>query len=196
MSTFSLHAPSALATQTWTHIKLSAFASAVLLITCPYGIFCHTHQLCSGVTLWMNPVLNLLSISSSSHLRLCLFWEPWPQPWPCGKFLAYINNPERPFVVITENMFVGKEDTVTMGSRSWRLPPDLSESPRLFLSPLKPPLFFLILPLLNKVFQSFIRKFSCFHSSCFLSTPTPLSISLALDPRWLSLKVRANWFSA
>ena len=111
-----------------TYIKLRVFA--VPLITCPYGIFCHTYQLWSGVTLWMNPVLNLLSISSSSHPRLCLFWEPWPQPWPCGKFLAYINNPERPFVVITENMFVGKEGTVTIGSRSWRLPPDLSESPQ------------------------------------------------------------------
>ena len=45
-------------------------------------------------------------------------WEPWPQPWPCGYFLAYINNPERTFVVITVRMFVGKEDTVTIGSRS------------------------------------------------------------------------------
>ena len=47
-------------------------------------------------------------------------WEPWPQPWPqpCGYFLAYINNPERTFVVITVRMFVGKEDSVTVGSRS------------------------------------------------------------------------------
>jgi hypothetical protein len=35
--------------------------------------------------------------------------KPWPQPCPCGKFLAYINNPERTFVLITENMFVGRE---------------------------------------------------------------------------------------
>ena len=41
-------------------------------------------------------------------------WEPWL----CGYFLAYINNPERTFVVITVRMFVGKEDTVTIGSRS------------------------------------------------------------------------------
>jgi hypothetical protein len=47
-------------------------------------------------------------------------WEPWPQPWPqpCGYFLAYINNPERTFVVITVRMFVRREDTVTVGSRS------------------------------------------------------------------------------
>jgi hypothetical protein len=45
-------------------------------------------------------------------------WEPWPQPWPCGNFLAYINNPERTFVLITVRMFVGKEDTVIVGSRS------------------------------------------------------------------------------
>ena len=44
--------------------------------------------------------------------------EPWPQPWPCGYFLAYINNPERTFLVITVRMFMGKEDTVTVGSRS------------------------------------------------------------------------------
>ena len=40
-----------------------------------------------------------------------------PQPWSCGYFLVYINNPERTFVVITVRMFVGKEDTVTIGSR-------------------------------------------------------------------------------
>jgi hypothetical protein len=43
--------------------------------------------------------------------------EPWTQPWPCGYFLAYINNYERTFVVITVRMFMGKEDTVTVGSR-------------------------------------------------------------------------------
>jgi hypothetical protein len=46
-------------------------------------------------------------------------WEPWP----CGYFLAYINNPERKFIVITVRMFVGKEDTVTVGSRSIDLIP-------------------------------------------------------------------------
>jgi hypothetical protein len=33
-----------------------------------------------------------------------------PQPWTCGNFLAYVNNPERTFVVITVRMFVGKEN--------------------------------------------------------------------------------------
>jgi hypothetical protein len=37
--------------------------------------------------------------------------KPWPQPWPCGKFLAYINSPESTFVFITERIFVGREGT-------------------------------------------------------------------------------------
>lgn len=40
--------------------------------------------------------------------------EPWPQPWPCGKFLAYINNSERKFMVITVKMFLKREDTVIL----------------------------------------------------------------------------------
>lgn len=51
-------------------------------------------------------------------LKYVLCEEPWPQPWPWGKFLAYVNSPEKAFMVITESMFVGKDDTVTMGSRS------------------------------------------------------------------------------
>jgi hypothetical protein len=47
-------------------------------------------------------------------LRLSSCWEPWS----CGKFLAYTNNPERTFIVITVRIFVGREDTVTVGSRS------------------------------------------------------------------------------
>jgi hypothetical protein len=35
--------------------------------------------------------------------------------------------------------FVGREDTVTIGSRSWRLPPDLWRAPGLFPPPLKLP---------------------------------------------------------
>jgi hypothetical protein len=31
-------------------------------------------------------------------------------------------------MVITVRMFVAKEDTVTVGSRSWRLPPDLQRA--------------------------------------------------------------------
>jgi hypothetical protein len=54
--------------------------------------------------------------STSSRGHGCR--EPWPQPWPCGYFLAYINNPETTFVVITVRMFMRKEDTVTVGSRS------------------------------------------------------------------------------
>jgi hypothetical protein len=34
------------------------------------------------------------------------------------KFLAYINSPERTFVVITERIFVGREGTVTIGSKN------------------------------------------------------------------------------
>jgi hypothetical protein len=44
--------------------------------------------------------------------------EPWPQPWPCGKFVAHINSPERTFVVKIERIFVGEEGTVTVGSRN------------------------------------------------------------------------------
>jgi hypothetical protein len=47
--------------------------------------------------------------------------EPWPQPWPCGKFLAYINSPERTFMVIIETIFVSREDTVTIGSKNGHL---------------------------------------------------------------------------
>jgi hypothetical protein len=39
---------------------------------------------------------------------------------------------------------------------------------------LEPPPFFLILPLLNKVFQSLIRQLSCSHSLCLLSFPLSL----------------------
>ena len=46
------------------------------------------------------------------------FWEPWPQPWPCGNFLAYINSPERTFVVKTERIFVVEEGTMTDDSRN------------------------------------------------------------------------------
>ena len=37
-------------------------------------------------------------------------------------------------------MIVGKEDTVKVGYRSWRLPPDLQRDPGLFPHPLEPPL--------------------------------------------------------
>jgi hypothetical protein len=40
------------------------------------------------------------------------------KPWPCGYFLAYINNPERTFKVIKVRTFMEKEDTLTIGSRS------------------------------------------------------------------------------
>ena len=36
-------------------------------------------------------------------------------------------------------MIVGKEDTVMVGSRSWRLPPALQRAPELIHPPLKPP---------------------------------------------------------
>ena len=41
------------------------------------------------------------------------------------------------FLVITVRMFVGKMDSVTIGSRSWRLPPDLQRAPALFPLPLE-----------------------------------------------------------
>ena len=44
--------------------------------------------------------------------------EPWPQTWPCEKIIAYINSPERTFMVITERIFVGREGTVTIGSKN------------------------------------------------------------------------------
>jgi hypothetical protein len=47
----------------------------------------------------------ILSFLPSIVLDICR------EPWPCVYFLAYINNPERTFVVITVRMFVGKEDT-------------------------------------------------------------------------------------
>jgi hypothetical protein len=81
-------------------------------------------------------------------------WEPWPQPWPCGYFLAYINNPERTYVVITVRMFVGREDTVLLvpgaedGHLTFREPPGSSPLPWTLL------LFMLMLPLLNKVFRA------------------------------------------
>ena len=66
---------------------------------------------------------------------LSLCWEPWTRPWPCGYFLAYINNPERASIVIRIRirirMFVGKEDTLTIGSKSWRLPHHLLRAPGL-----------------------------------------------------------------
>ena len=46
------------------------------------------------------------------------FWEPWPQPWLCVNFLAYINSPERTFVVKTERIFVVEEGTMTVDSRN------------------------------------------------------------------------------
>jgi hypothetical protein len=43
-------------------------------------------------------------------------------------------------MVITVRMFVGKEDTVTVGSRSCRLPLDLQRAPGVFPPPLELPL--------------------------------------------------------
>ena len=37
--------------------------------------------------------------------------ESWPQLWPCEKLLAYINSPERTFVVKTERIFMDGEGT-------------------------------------------------------------------------------------
>jgi hypothetical protein len=44
--------------------------------------------------------------------------EPWPQTWPCEKIIAYINSPERTFVVKTERIFVVEEGTMTDDSRN------------------------------------------------------------------------------
>jgi hypothetical protein len=83
------------------------------------------------------------SLPLVTHILYCkiqvLLWqEPWPQPWPCGYFLAHTNNPKRTFRVIRVRMFVGKEDTVTVGFRIWRLPPDLQRAPGLFHPALEP----------------------------------------------------------
>jgi hypothetical protein len=91
---------------------------------------------------------------AKSQVMLCQ--EPWPQPWPCGYFLAYINNLDRTFMIITVRMFVGKEDTVTIGSRGRRLPPELQRAPGLFPLSWSLLLLMLILPFLNKVFQNLI----------------------------------------
>jgi hypothetical protein len=116
--------------------------------------------------------------------------EPWPQPWPCGKFLAYINNSERTSVVIAVRMFVGREDTVTVGSRSWRLPPDLRRAPRLFPLPWSLLLLMLLLNSWVKFFRAWSAQLTCSHSSCLLSLP--LSLSPALGLCWLSLQVGAK----
>jgi hypothetical protein len=103
-----------------------------------------------------------------------LCWEPWPQPWPCGNFLAYINSPERTFMVITERIFVGREGTVTIGSKNGRLPPDLQRAPGLF--PLFWSLLFLTLPSQNKIFQeTFLLSFFVFLVPP-LSLPCPRSL--------------------
>jgi hypothetical protein len=87
-------------------------------------------------------------------------------------------------------MFVGKEDTVTVGSKSWRLPPDLQRAPGLFPLPWSLLLLMLILTLLSKVFQSLISVIELL--SFFLSPSLPLSHSLALGPHWLSLQAWAQ----
>ena len=93
-------------------------------------------------------------------------------------------------MVITVRMFMGKEDTVTVGSKSWRLPPDLQRAPGLFPLPWSLLLLMLILTLLSKVFQSLISVIELL--SFFLSPSLPLSHSLALGPCRLSLQVQAN----
>ena len=70
-------------------VYFSCFAGMELLISC-FVLFCFVFL----------DVVNILECR-----------KPWPQPWPCGKFLAYINSPESTFVFITERIFVGREGT-------------------------------------------------------------------------------------
>jgi hypothetical protein len=91
-------------------------------------------------------------------------------------------------VLITVRMFVGKEDTVIVGSRSWRFhltfrgPLGSSQLPWSLI------LLMLILPLLNKVFQSLISIIALIFG---VSCPSD-SLSPGLGPCWLSLQVRAK----
>lgn len=98
--------------------------------------------------------------------------EPWPQPWPCTKFLAYINNPEKTFLVIALRI-LWVERTL------WPLVPGAEDCHLTFGEPLGSfllPWSFLLLmvisPLLNKVFQSLISLIDLISFFVFLVPPT------------------------
>jgi hypothetical protein len=97
-------------------------------------------------------------------MRTC--YDPWSQPWPCGNFLAFINSPERTFLVKTKNIcgwrwhcdhWFQEVNIATWPSESpWALFPSFGTSSWI------------------KYFRAWSDKLSCSHSLCLLS----LSLSL------------------